>query len=452
MGKFEAYQEKANAAILFLRGHASPQWLLAVGKRYRIHPELFRRHLNFEAFNSGDRDLYSTPSLPSSSARIFQMKISTICIKDVTVSPYEPEDLQAARHAELEALGKYFKLLPSRAQVADSVVRKCLRFSQREYVLEQTITVEVCQQENAWQAVVWLDGGKDLSESADGPWLPPAGTRPLETHCIPVIVNDVQDLSTSPPSTVGSATKPRPGVESTTGWNAAQNFSMLPFHYGTCGPFDRALARMDALYASGPLFRFAAASEVQFLNLLDKRIQHELSYENGGGRRHKDWDADRQRGVASLNLSYIMQHLSEHAPWLAETVELLEGPDVLDWPPSDDRAAEADCVAQRVLADFRYLVRRAEALAHECEYGMGALANRSVLEESRRSTKNSVPAQKLLIISVPNGLLFVGLIITYLLRFSGYRSVTSLTRVKRASILRLRFLIGNRQSALVIKI
>jgi hypothetical protein len=40
-------------------------------------------------------------------------------------------------------MAKYFKQLRTKAKVADSVVRKCLILSKQEYVLEQTITVEV---------------------------------------------------------------------------------------------------------------------------------------------------------------------------------------------------------------------------------------------------------------------------------------------------------------------
>jgi hypothetical protein len=59
-------------------------------------------------------------------------------------------------------------------------------------------------------------------------------------------------------------------------WRAAQNIFFLPFQYGP--RLDRGLTSRNALYALSELFRFAALVEVQFLNLLQNRIEHELSF------------------------------------------------------------------------------------------------------------------------------------------------------------------------------
>lgn len=61
---FGAYDSPSTSLLLFLRGSASPQWLAAVEGLYRASPELYWRHLDFQTFASGARDLYTPPVLP----------------------------------------------------------------------------------------------------------------------------------------------------------------------------------------------------------------------------------------------------------------------------------------------------------------------------------------------------------------------------------------------------
>lgn len=75
--------------------------------------------------------------------------------------------------------------------------------TKQEYVLEQTVSVEVGQEAAALSAVVWLDNGRDLSQSVQGPWCPFPGTRPWETYFFPVIVHQptlVLNQVAAPPS------------------------------------------------------------------------------------------------------------------------------------------------------------------------------------------------------------------------------------------------------------
>ncbi|KAK3377009.1 hypothetical protein B0T24DRAFT_665847 [Lasiosphaeria ovina] len=447
LAEFSAHGAAEGPSLLFLRGFASPQWLTAIGKIYNPSPELYRRHLDFPSIVSGNRDLHSSPSLPSSSARVFQLTIPTICTRNVDVSGYEPEDLQQARNVESEAMIKYFQQLRAKGKVADSVVRKCLLLSQQEYVVEQTVTVE-------------LDSGNDLSESIQGPWNPRPDTRAWETYFFPVIVHhhhwhhnhDTADLaryrsggkrpgpreprrhssgvgltpakaslshSRNNNRSSSSSSRRKSGDE----WRAAQNISQLPFQYGSC--LDRDLARHDALYALSELFRFAASAELQFLSLLQKRIEREVSFV---GAKGVDLQGGGSDSVVLLNLKYLKTQLTSHAQSLAETTaRILRNRRSPDWPRVFDAAAAAaggfrgddddgggggngnvsppaavemaEKTAVLLLADFEYLLQRADALARECEHGMTTLANSSVLQESRRSADLAMTVQKLTIIS-----------------------------------------------------
>jgi CorA-like Mg2+ transporter protein len=398
LADFAAHNTSLESSLLFLRGFASPQWLTTIGETHRASPELYRRHLEFQAFTSRGRDLYSSPSLPSSSARVFQLTIPTICTRNFGVSGYEPEDLQQARRLESEAMTRYFKQLRTRAKIADSVVRKCLLLSKQEYVLEQTVSIEVGPPGGNWRAIVWLDNGRDLSRSVQGPWNPRPDTRAWETYFFPVIVHQAADLPPRPRKDTALQQNPivhavsnhtsRANAKPDEEWRAAQNICLLPFQYGS--RLDKDLASRDALYALSELFHFAASAEVQFLNLLHKRIEHELSFvgaENVG----------QYHSVSLLNLKYIKMLLTSHAQGLTETIGILRNRQSLDWPRVDN-AATTEKAAVLLLADFEYLLQRAETLARECEQGMATLANSSVLEESRRSANMAMRVQRLTVI------------------------------------------------------
>jgi hypothetical protein len=88
-------------------------------------------------------------------------------------------------------------------------------------------------------------------------------------------------------------------------WRAAQNVCLLPSQYGSC--LDKAVSSQDALYALSELFRFTASAEVQFLNLLDDCIKHELSFI---GREGID---GRCYAISLLNLG-ISRRSSSHTP------------------------------------------------------------------------------------------------------------------------------------------
>ena len=399
LAEFTVLDNLPEASVLFLRGYASPEWLITVGEKYNVNPELYRRHLQYKAFTSGGRDLYSSPTLPSSSTRVFQLTIPTIYTRNIGDSGYAPEDLQQHRRLESEAMGRYFKQLRTRAKVADSVVRNCLLLSKQEYVLEQAVSIEVGPPGENWRAVVWLDSGKDLSQSVEGPWFPRRGTRAWETYFFPVIVHEVADTPSRSANDLAPQTDPSAHAASNQAtsanrkaaeeWKAAQNICLLPFQYGS--RLDKELARRDVLYALSELFRFAASAEMQLLNLLQSRIEHELSFVG-------NQDFGRYHSVSLLNLRYIKTQLTPLAQRLAETVSILQNHHSLDWPRAEN-SATAERAAVLLLADFEYLLQRADMLARECERGMTTLANSSALEESRRSAHLAMRVQRLTLIA-----------------------------------------------------
>ncbi|KAK7418468.1 hypothetical protein QQX98_003960 [Neonectria punicea] len=391
LANFPTHDAMPKPMLLFLRGYASPEWLIVLAARHKISPELYRRHLYGMPFILSGRDIYSTPSLPSSSTRVFQLRIPTICHTDAGSLSDEPEDLQQARRTEATIMNKYLMQLERKSKVADSIIRECHLLSKEEHILEQIVSVEVGGSGDSWRAVLWLDSGADLLHSVIGvenPWTRPPETRQWQTHFFPVIVHQGSGNSMSRhESTASTSHSPPPSIHTRNapGWKASQNVCFLPFHYGS--QLDRELACHDALYALSELFKFAASSEVQFLNCLQYRIERELTFIGAV-------KGSSGRAVSLINLRYIKAILKKHEQSLAGTTCLLKSRDSLDWPRvrSSDKAEQTATI---LLADFEYLLRRTESLARECEQGMATLANSAVLEESRRSVDMGLRVEKL---------------------------------------------------------
>lgn len=401
-------------SILFLRGYASPEWLLKVGNKFNVSPELYRRHLTYTAPPIGlAREHFSSPGLPSSSTRVIQLTIPTICTRNVAGQQYEPEDLQQARRLESEAMSEYFKRLRSRAQVADSVVRKCLLFSRREFVIEQTVSIDLGPRNEEGTAVVWLDCGVDLALGVEGPWCPHPGTRPWETLFCPIIVHDASEHSwksrsprgfkRSSSHNIGRAEEPPPAISASAHgpgcatackWKAAQNACLLPFQYGS--KIDDGVASSDVFYAVSEVFDFAASAESQFINLLQSRIKQELSFIDKS-TEHADLSSSFH-SIILLNLKYIKTQLASHTRRLTETVGVIRNRKLLrdhHGPESDTASNKADTL----LANFEYLLQRADTLSKECEQGMVTLTNSAMLEEARRSASMAMRVQRLTVVA-----------------------------------------------------
>ncbi|OHE97503.1 hypothetical protein CORC01_07118 [Colletotrichum orchidophilum] len=312
------------------------------------------------------------------------MKLPTIFTKTVVPLSHEPGDLETARRQGSNAMARYFLSLRRKAGVSDSMVRKWIILSKRTCVLEQTVTVEIGRSRDSasCRAVVWLDAGKELADSIEGPWSHTPETNAWKTFFHPVIVPQATDLPNTSQTlfkaeSFSSRSSKRPNTSSpaliveSASWKAGQNISHLPFKYGA--HLNRELASRDVLYALSELLHFVAAAEIQFFNVLQKCIDKELSFVGAP-------EIGESHSVSLLNLRYIKMQLSSHSQSLAEVANLLRNRTSLDWPrmtkDEDQSLADiAEKTAALQLTDFEYLLQRTLTLAHECEQGMTTLAD-----------------------------------------------------------------------------
>lgn len=133
--------------LVFIRGFVSPSWVSAIGSKYNIDPEFFRRHMDFLSA-SIDRHAYSFPSLPSSSDNIFRLCVSTLLHRD----NYGGQHLQSQQAYQAIELAAYRaqQLGSTKVCCGDSLVRDystvCSRFS----VIEQWISIYITKTDTGW--------------------------------------------------------------------------------------------------------------------------------------------------------------------------------------------------------------------------------------------------------------------------------------------------------------
>lgn len=124
--------------LLFLRGWPSPEWINTIGARYRVEPEIFRRHLEY----GPTYEAFDLPGLPSASVNI--IKLSTSTLGDGQV-------LAVDREQEMTAVQSHFNALGSDpAVVGESVVRRLWIHDKKHFSIEQFVFICVIRKGDGW--------------------------------------------------------------------------------------------------------------------------------------------------------------------------------------------------------------------------------------------------------------------------------------------------------------
>ena len=133
--------------IVFIRGFMSPSWVSAIGSKYNVDPEFFRRHMDFLSSSVG-RHAFSFPSLASSSNNVFRLCVSTILHRD----DFGGQDIQSQRSDQLDELATYKSRQLRSAGVCcgDSMVREYSTICPSFSVIEQWISLYIAKTDRGW--------------------------------------------------------------------------------------------------------------------------------------------------------------------------------------------------------------------------------------------------------------------------------------------------------------
>ena len=180
------------------------------------------------------------------------------------------------------------------------------------------------------------------------------------------------------------------------GDDIAQTGRLLHESYGHL--LDSKVMAQDTYYALTDVFRFAASSEAQYLDMVQALLRKEMDpalHSRGSGSGSTD------KTLTIWNLVYNKQLLDQHLQRLTDMVEFLEGHiggDIpSDWPRVVDPPLRkiADRAAQLLLADYRHLTRRAADLSANFAASMATLMNAATIDESQKAIAQAEGVAKL---------------------------------------------------------
>ncbi|KAJ5383487.1 hypothetical protein N7517_001398 [Penicillium concentricum] len=386
--------------MVFIRGYISPSWVSVLGSKYNIDPEFFRRHMDFLSA-SIFRHSFGFPSLASASNNIFRLCISTLLHRE----DFGGQDLQSQRSDQSAELKTYKlqQLAFTKVCCGDSLVREystvCSSFS----VIEQWISICITKTDEGWTVIAWMDQGRPLEQSPPGPW-----TNHIKSNATPLPI-----LQHHPKMAFRTTTN-RLDPKANASADIAQSTAILPLQYDSLiALVDLARrAPRDPLSMCIPLFTHTAFSEVQFLNLIESRIQIQINT-----------ITESVKADELGTLQYFYTILNRHAQQLKDSTRALyklaerssQGLNVV--PPNlgigtprrtsetetvRNLGANSSCGAftiKGLLEDYEELHARCIDLSKMCTRGITMAMNKATIEESRKAIEQSERLKKLTLLA-----------------------------------------------------
>lgn len=372
--------------LLFLAGYLSSEWLTTVGSLCSVDPEHYQRHLRYLA----RQPYFSVPPLPSAAENIITLRFVTLGFRHPTGS--SQRHIDRLRSDGIKDMDTYFHNLKrnreTQVKIGDSIVRRYSVHDERYFSIEQEISISINRIGRNWIALIWLDAGNDLSESLHGPWLTedssiePSRMSRWKEVFLPTIRH-------RPRLALRSKRYALPPEEQYHSGHLPQVAALLRKDYGKY--LDTKLIQIDPFYALHEIFSFSAASELQYLNLIDEKLGPETGW------------AILDEEIPSLsNLLYNREVLHTHIQQLKENIETIKCRGCNQWPralTNSDLGRKADEAANILLRDFEYLLTKAENLSKRCDAGMAVVMNNANLAESRRAIAQASRVSKLTLLA-----------------------------------------------------
>ncbi|KAF2160590.1 hypothetical protein M409DRAFT_28976 [Zasmidium cellare ATCC 36951] len=386
--KAQREQDVPESRLLILRGHPSPEWLNAISDAFEVDIEFFHHHL--ELFSRSRADpAWTWPPLSSTLAREPRLRITTHgTVNKPEHHAREEKHVNGLRSHVREIFKAYLEDTQRevKVHVGTSLLRDIHVHGAETFSFEQDVSIWTKQLGNGWRGVAWIDVGiDDLFQGPKGASLrTPLGGKPENTIFGSTVLcraSETDFLSHDAPAAVHKGVLETPD-------GITQNARHLSHQY--CQDLDLALARADSFYAVRNLFRFSAASENQFLNMMQSVIRDDI--------HHATVLAKEKRADASLsNLLSNQLVLSDHVKRLEDNLLAIQRRD--EWPKwrgsSSDILLRADKAGSELLDNYQGLLRKATALAEECDRGIRRIEHLESYAESKRAIAQAQGVEKL---------------------------------------------------------
>nr|POE69214.1 hypothetical protein CFP56_75652 [Quercus suber] len=323
--------------LLFLNGYSSPEWLTWLCATCETDPEFFNSNLIFRC----RRTYFSYPSLASVYLNVVRLRVMTIGSRNPRGSKTDAQLVDQLRGDASTSMAIYHHelMLNSNVSCGDSIVRKYHVLDEKYFVIEQEIAVALQLREK----MGWIDVGHSLAEGPRGPWLTDADLEsPVDSPFFYPTFQHVENIALKS-DIVDKMDSTQNDIK------YPQTASLLPLDYGLL--LETMAMAADPFYALTDLFRFAVASENQFLNLMEDYIGRETGH-----------TILKVKQPTLSNLLYCQEILEDHTSRLKSTKLFVQRRGGSHWPrvPSSDAKLQAftDIAAETLLSDFEQLEER----------------------------------------------------------------------------------------------
>ncbi|KAH8704096.1 hypothetical protein BGW36DRAFT_404330 [Talaromyces proteolyticus] len=381
-GKLEEGKNSMKCHILFLHGYPSPQWISTVGAFCRTDPQFFHTHLRFRC----RRDYYSTPTLRSGLENIITLRFVTLGSREERSGEFDQGRVDALRLDSERNMTRYKHdlMLGSRFQAGDSIVRSFSVLDEKNFFIEQEMSICLHKHDEGWIILVATDSGRDLSRGPQGPWLPQEDGRSYLPWTIfaPTIQHNSRIWTKSylaKPTTSNKSQEKFP-----------QSAQLLALYCGET--LDTPTMVLDPFYAITDLFQFCAFSEIQFMNVIEAKIEGDT-----------DYNSLMKENPTLSNLLYCREIVQKHLTHLQEIVKIIKCSGGHLWPHVGKdhlhQYQKALRAKESLLEDYEQLVERAEVIIKRCSKGMNVIMNNVMLAEAKRAMVQARSVAKLTLIA-----------------------------------------------------
>ncbi|KAI4180800.1 MAG: hypothetical protein LQ346_006915, partial [Caloplaca aetnensis] len=349
--------------LVFLAGRPSAEWLCAVGARYEIDHRFFHEHLNFLPW--GQKDWFTVPTLPSRAHNVIRICVPSILFMSER-RHVSRDGLKDARRDSERRLRESFRNIQQStiAEAGRSIVRRLSIHNGDILALEQEISICFVKRKDRWTVLVWTDSGQDT----DFDFVPApntehfAGMADRLEFCPVFFEKDL--LATAP---ISQSPDERSNHEA----RSKQPLSSLPGEYGYT--LDWTKAASNPLSAVQEIFTFYAAAELQYLNMLEKLINEQIT---------ETESVQEEADIGSiLHFNYAKSILIRHHAHLQDLLNKLEI-EFTRWNQSrpKDQAVEQELL-DILKADLVYLSNRLLNGISLCELGRSTVMSNFSVQE-----------------------------------------------------------------------
>lgn len=230
------------------------------------------------------------------------------------------------------------------------------------------------------EVVVWTDSGHDLDESVHGPWLQQKELAWVTTLHPVFQHRNRMTFETSPHRSRHDST------QQTKTSKLPQSISHLPSNYDRY--LNAEIMACDAFYAVNEIFRFAAASEGQFLDLIAEKVRV----------------ASIGQPTPSIGLSELQTAkslLEEHQQSIRENLKTVHDRGGPRWPCTTNKKwmRKTERAANQLELQYEHLLNFCNRLSEQCTSGMAVLASAQSHQQSEKAIDQSEKIMKLTVLA-----------------------------------------------------